>query len=117
MAQTQQMALVSLLDCHVALHGQIDQRRGDVAHGRFVVHQRAALAGCELIGRLVLDGDGLALGPAPTRPPQPEHHEENDNGNQQRYVAAKELNESRGAARRVNESLVKPDHGGKPFVK
>src|ERR1700683_2065539 len=117
MAQTQQMALVPLLDRHVALHGQIDQRRGDVAHWRFVVDPCAALAGCELIGRLVLHGDGLALGSASARPPQPEHDEENDNGNQQRYVAAKELNESGSAARRVDESLVEANPGGKPFVK
>ena len=80
--QPQQMAFVFLLDGHVPFHGQVHQRRGDVAHRGFVIHQRATFAGSQLIRGIVLHRNRLARRIAPARPPQPEHHEKRNHRNE-----------------------------------
>src|ERR1700747_62004 len=79
-SEAEEMALVFLLDREGALHGEIDESCGDIAHRGFVVNDRAALARREFIGRLVLHGDGAAFRVAPARPPEPQHDDERDDG-------------------------------------
>ena len=59
--QAEHLALVFLLDGQIAFHREVHKSRGDVAHGSFVVHERAAFAGREFVRRIVLHGDGSAL--------------------------------------------------------
>ncbi len=111
MREAEHAGLVFLLDGDVALDGEIDERGGDVAHGGLVIDESAALAGRELVGRLVLHGDDVALRVAAARPPEPVHYEENDHGNEEGPVA---LEEQRDVLRRggfVNEALVEADDG------
>src|ERR1700675_4459845 len=115
--KTEEMTFVRLFDGEVSLDGEVNEGGGDIAHGGFVVHQRAALAGSELVGRLVLHGDGVAFGIAAAGPPEPEHHEERHDGDEERPITAQEKHNPGGGARRVHETLVPADHGGEALVK
>src|SRR5580700_6705443 len=104
--EAEEMVFVLLLDRKVCLHGEVDERRRDVTHRGFVIDERAAFAGSELIRWLVLHGDGAALGVSATRPPEPQHDEKRDDGEKERPIATKEESDFRRGGGRVNESLV-----------
>ena len=53
--ESKEVLLTELGDVHVAAHGEIDQRRGDVLHVRLVVDERAELGGRRAGEGLVAD--------------------------------------------------------------
>ena len=73
-----QAAVVRLLDCEITLHREVDDRGRDVVRGDCVLQQGAALAGCEVVRRPVLNACRIPFRIAPSRPIQPEHPEENE---------------------------------------
>src|SRR5215472_18031987 len=116
MREAQEVAFVVLFDGEIALHSEIDQSGRDIPHGGLVINERAALAGRELVGWLVLNHDGAQCGVTAARPPEPEHDEKRDNGNKQRPIAAQEQNELHRRGGWLHNAFVPADHSGEPFV-
>src|SRR5262249_18344826 len=73
MEEAEHALALMLFDDNVAAYGEINDGSGDVAHVGGVIHERAGLAWSELIGRLVLWGDGTKPRIAAIRPPQIKH--------------------------------------------
>ena len=77
--QPHQVLALFFFDGQVAAHGHVHDGRGNVAHGRSIVHQRAGFGGSHPGRRRVLHGDRADARIAPACVPQPEHKDEDGN--------------------------------------
>ncbi len=73
MDEAEHAVMLMLLDDKIAADGEVNDGGSDVAHVGGIVDERAGFAGSELIGRLVLRGDGTKARIAAGGPPQIEH--------------------------------------------
>src|SRR5208283_299245 len=97
-------------------YGKINDGGGDVPHVHGIIDQSADFARSELIGRLVLRGDGAKARVAALCPPQPEHQNEGDDGNEERPIALEIEKESVGARGFADGAFVEGDGEGEPLV-
>src|SRR5579883_2161997 len=104
------MVFLFFLDDEVAADSEVDDGGGDVAHVDGIVDQSADFSGSELIGRLVLGGDGAKARIAAAGPPPPEH------GDEEGPVAA-EIEEEAGERRGFADgALVEGNGKGEPLM-
>src|SRR6202035_2096773 len=87
-SQAEELVFLSFLDDEEAADGEVDDGGGDVAHVHGIVDQGAYFAGSQIVGRLILRGDGTEARVAAAGPPPPEHQEEGGDREEERPVAA-----------------------------
>src|SRR5579885_3886169 len=110
------MVFLFFLDDEVAADSEVDDGGGDVAHVDGIVDQSADFSGSELIGRLLVGGDGAKARIAAAGPPPPEHEEERGDWDEEGPVAA-EIEEEAGERRGFADgALVEGNGKGEPLM-